>query len=232
MLNESWLDKLREPGAKQAELKVSERESWLDQLHRGVAEQATRDSDPWLRVLTPVLPADGTAISTVMIANLLGIGATTGNARRIAKTMRTLGFFLLKSRKLLPGGWRGNNGWAPSSGSSGPCQNGRNRCLARGRVRDAARPAGSGYWGTTPFRCDRRTGFTGRTRHSMRLLAALCLTPPHGQLAHGPITNCLVPQHYGRSRGTGFAISAIARQCPMQRVRGIERELRCRLTVY
>ena len=88
--------------------------SWLEKLREGLAEQSERDSDPWRRVLERALPVDVTAVSTVALCNLLGIRPTTGNARRIARTMRALGFFPVKSRKLLPGGWRGTEGrgWA------------------------------------------------------------------------------------------------------------------------
>ena len=88
--------------------------SWLERLHQASAEQSERDSDPWRRVLERALPADLTAVSTVALCDLLGIRPTTGNARRIARTMRAMGFFPIKSRKLLPGGWRGSEGrgWA------------------------------------------------------------------------------------------------------------------------
>ena len=89
-------------------------ESWSEQLHRLRAEREERDSDPWRRVLERALPPDLTAVSTVALCDLLGIPPNTGNARRIAKTMRAMGFFPIKSRKLLPGGWRGSEGrgWA------------------------------------------------------------------------------------------------------------------------
>ena len=88
--------------------------SWLEKLRQERAEQSERDSDPWRRVLERALPADVTAVSTVALCNLLGIRPTTGNARRIARTMRAMGFFPVKSRNLLPGGWRGTEGrgWA------------------------------------------------------------------------------------------------------------------------
>jgi Transposase DDE domain group 1 len=71
-------------------------------------------SDPWRRMLERALPADVTAVSTVALCDLLGIRPNTGNARRIARTMRAMGIFPIKSRKLLPGGWRGSEGrgWA------------------------------------------------------------------------------------------------------------------------
>ena len=84
--------------------------SWLEKLDEGLAEQCERDSDPWRRVLERALPADVIAVSTVALCDLLGIRPTTGNARRIARTMRAMGFFPIKSRTLLPGGWRGTEG--------------------------------------------------------------------------------------------------------------------------
>jgi hypothetical protein len=84
--------------------------SWLEKLRQVRAEQLERASDPWRRVLEHALPADVTAVSTVALCNLLGIRPTTGNARRVARTMRAMGFFPIKSRKLLPGGWRGTEG--------------------------------------------------------------------------------------------------------------------------
>ena len=67
--------------------------SWLEKLRQGLAEQSERASDPWRRVLERALPADVTAVSTVALCNLLGIRPTTGNARRIARTMRAIGIF-------------------------------------------------------------------------------------------------------------------------------------------
>ena len=88
--------------------------SWIERLHQLRAEREERDSDPWRRVLERALPADLTAVSTVALCDLLGVRPNTGNARRIAKTMRAMGFLPIKSRKLLPGGWRGSEGrgWA------------------------------------------------------------------------------------------------------------------------
>src|SRR6516165_7945615 len=59
-------------------------------------------------------PANVTSISTVALLDLLGVRATTGNARRLARTMRSLGWVGLKSRRLMPGGWRDTEGrgWA------------------------------------------------------------------------------------------------------------------------
>jgi hypothetical protein len=78
------------------------------------AEAAERSSDPWRRALERDLPANVTCISTVALLDLLGLAPTTGNARRIAPTMRSMGFIPLKSRRLMPGGNRGTTirGWA------------------------------------------------------------------------------------------------------------------------
>ena len=48
------------------------------------------------------------------LVSLLGVPATTGNARRLAHTMRSLGFVGIKSRRLMPGGFRDTTirGWA------------------------------------------------------------------------------------------------------------------------
>jgi len=66
--------------------------SWLERLDQARAELAERDSDPWRRVLEHALPADITAVSTVALCDLLGIRPTTGNARRIARSMRSMAF--------------------------------------------------------------------------------------------------------------------------------------------
>ena len=47
--------------------------------------------------------------------------ATAGNARRLARTMRSMGWVGLKSRRLAPGGWRGTTcrGWSRPSANRG-----------------------------------------------------------------------------------------------------------------
>jgi hypothetical protein len=53
-------------------------------------------------------------VSTFALLDLLGLPKTTGNARRIGITMRALGFVPIKSRHLMPGGYRDTvtRGWA------------------------------------------------------------------------------------------------------------------------
>jgi hypothetical protein len=87
--------------------------SWIERLNQARAE-LSEPGDPFRRVLERALPADATAVSTVALCDLIGIRPTTGNARRIAQTMRAMGFLPIKSRKVLPGGWRDSvgRGWA------------------------------------------------------------------------------------------------------------------------
>ena len=88
--------------------------SWIEKLHQAQADLAKRDANPWRRVLERDLPANVTCISTVALLDLLCLAPTTGNSRRIAPTMKSMGFIPLKSRRLMPGGNRGTaiRGWA------------------------------------------------------------------------------------------------------------------------
>lgn len=88
--------------------------SLLGRLHRMKAELAEGENDPWRRVLERALPSGLTCISTVGILSLLDFPINTANARRVARTMRKLGWVGIKSRQLAPGGWRGTEcrGWS------------------------------------------------------------------------------------------------------------------------
>jgi len=86
---------------------------FLERLRQAKAETAKRDADP----LRGVVEASGRgmeAISTVALLDLIGLRKTTGNARRVSQTMRSLGFVPIKSRRLMPGGYRDTvtRGWA------------------------------------------------------------------------------------------------------------------------
>jgi hypothetical protein len=72
------------------------------------------DRDPWKAVLERAVPPNVTCMSSVALTDLLGVPPTTGNCRRLALTMRSLGWVALKSRRLMPGGWRTTTcrGWA------------------------------------------------------------------------------------------------------------------------
>ena len=88
--------------------------SWIEKLYQARAELSERRSDPWRGVLESALPANVSTISTVALLDLLDVPPTTGNARRLAQTMRSMGWVGLKSRRLMPGGFRDTTirGWA------------------------------------------------------------------------------------------------------------------------
>ena len=94
--------------------------SFIEKLHHAQAELADRDADP-LREKVESIVRGMEAISTVALLNSAGLARTTGNARRIAATMRSLGFIPIKSRRLMPGGYRDNvtRGWARPVRQSG-----------------------------------------------------------------------------------------------------------------
>ena len=87
--------------------------SFIGELRR--AEAGLRDdADPWRRVLERAVPGNVTSISSVALLDLVGVPPTTGNCRRLALTMRAMGWVGLKSRQLAPGGWRTTTcrGWS------------------------------------------------------------------------------------------------------------------------
>jgi hypothetical protein len=87
--------------------------SWLGRLHQARAELGERSTDPWTRRLEAGVRGME-AISSAALLDLLRVPATTGTARRLAKVMRSLGFIPIKSRRLMPGGFRDTvtRGWA------------------------------------------------------------------------------------------------------------------------
>jgi hypothetical protein len=86
----------------------------IGRLHRMKAELSEGENDPWRRALERALPANVVCTSTVALLDLLGFPPTTGNARRLARTMRSMGWVGIKSRRLAPGGWRTTEcrGWS------------------------------------------------------------------------------------------------------------------------
>ena len=85
----------------------------LERLHHAQAELLASQEDPWRHVLERALPGNVVSTSTVALLGLLDFPVTTGNARRLARTMRSMGWVGIKSRKLPPGGWRSTEcrGW-------------------------------------------------------------------------------------------------------------------------
>ncbi len=88
--------------------------SWVGRMYEACAQKPEQRSDPWKRMLERALPASVTSISTVALLDLVDVPHTTGNARRLAQTMRGMGWVGLKSRRLMPGGFRDTTirGWA------------------------------------------------------------------------------------------------------------------------
>lgn len=97
--------------------------AFVDELNRAREELAARAADP-LRAKVEIYMHGQTAMSTNALLDLLGLPATTANGRLLAKTMRSLGFIPLKSRRLLPGGHLGTvtRGWARPVMPGGACE--------------------------------------------------------------------------------------------------------------
>ena len=94
--------------------------SLLGKLAQARAELDARHEDPWGKKVEAAVRGKD-AISTAALLDLLRLPATTGTARRLAAIMRSLHFIPIKSRRLMPGGFRGTvtRGWArPVRGSS------------------------------------------------------------------------------------------------------------------
>ena len=87
--------------------------SWSERLTQAKAKLAGRDADP-MRGKVAAIVRGMEAISTAALLDLIGLPNTTGNARRISKTMQSLGYVAIKSRRFMPGGWRDtvNRGWS------------------------------------------------------------------------------------------------------------------------
>jgi len=87
--------------------------SFIERINREKAKLAALDADPLLRKVQEIVRGEE-SIGTAPLLDLLGLRKTTANGRRLAQTMRTLGFVPIKSRRLLPGGWTDTvtRGWA------------------------------------------------------------------------------------------------------------------------
>src|SRR5579859_8184574 len=88
--------------------------SWMEKLKGATVDaDQRREPVPWLGAVRRALPANIDTISTRAILDLIDMPATTGNARKVAAAMKTLGYVPLKSRRLAPGGFRDTTtrGW-------------------------------------------------------------------------------------------------------------------------
>jgi hypothetical protein len=75
--------------------------------------EAERDADPLLPLVAKAVSGFD-ELSTKAILTMVGLRPTTGNARRVARSMRSLRYIPIKSRRLPPGGWADTlcRGWA------------------------------------------------------------------------------------------------------------------------
>jgi len=87
--------------------------SWYGKLHQAKIEFAVCEADPFRQTVETAVRGKE-AISTAALLDLLELPKTTGNARRVSKSMRSMGFIPIKSRRLMPGGFRDtvSRGWA------------------------------------------------------------------------------------------------------------------------
>jgi hypothetical protein len=86
--------------------------SFIERLRKAHAELARHEADP-LREKVEAAVRGKEAIGTAPLLDLLYMRKTTGNARRLAVTMRTLNFVPIKTRRFMPGGYRDTvtRGW-------------------------------------------------------------------------------------------------------------------------
>jgi hypothetical protein len=87
--------------------------SWSERVQQASDEIARHAADP-LRAMVQAAVRGMNEVSTHALLDLVGLPHSTGNARRVSKTMRALGFVPIKSRRLMPGGYRDTvtRGWA------------------------------------------------------------------------------------------------------------------------
>jgi hypothetical protein len=87
--------------------------SWSERIQQASDEITRHAADP-LRATVEATVRGMDEISTHALLDLIGLPHSTGNARRISKTMRDLGYVPIKSRRLMPGGYRDTvtRGWA------------------------------------------------------------------------------------------------------------------------
>lgn len=78
--------------------------SFIARVRQAQAELAQHQADPLRRPVEAAVRGQE-AIGTAPLLDLLGLPKTTGNGRRLAQTMRSLGFVPIKSRRLMPGGY-------------------------------------------------------------------------------------------------------------------------------
>jgi len=95
--------------------------SWTEILEQARDEVLRSEAEPLLELVKKTVRGME-SVSTNALLTLIGLPVSTGNARRIAPLMVTLGFVPFKSRRLMPGGFRGtvSRGWARPVRNSKP----------------------------------------------------------------------------------------------------------------
>src|SRR5579862_2867830 len=78
--------------------------SYIGKIKLAKAELDAVAADPLLEKVQAIVRGQE-SIGTAPLLDLLSLAKTTSNGRRLAQTMRTLGFVPVKSRRLLPGGY-------------------------------------------------------------------------------------------------------------------------------
>jgi hypothetical protein len=86
--------------------------AFIEKLREAQRAASAPPRDTWERALRRAMEGVQ-AMSTAALLDLVGARATTGNARRLAAVMRDLKFIPIKTRRLMPGGYRDTvtRGW-------------------------------------------------------------------------------------------------------------------------
>lgn len=89
--------------------------SFMEKLRHAKLDLAQPDADPLLPLVAEAVSGFD-AVSTNAILTMVGLRPTTGNARKVAKSMRQLGYVPIVSRLTPPGGAASSacRGWARS----------------------------------------------------------------------------------------------------------------------
>jgi hypothetical protein len=84
----------------------------MERLDQARAEVLEHRPHPWRKRIEEALGGADT-IGSAALLDMIDQRPTTGNARRLASVMRSLGYIPIKSRRLMPGGFRDTTtrGW-------------------------------------------------------------------------------------------------------------------------
>jgi hypothetical protein len=87
--------------------------AWVQKLRELKVKRTERNAEPLTEQVEAAVKSKD-SISSVALLDLLDMPKTVGNARRVAKIMRSLNFVPVRNRQLVPGGFRDTvcRGWA------------------------------------------------------------------------------------------------------------------------